>query len=197
VDFVNPIYRQLAAALLSDLVIRRIKNYTDRRLFSRRKVSDVFPHSLYTVSHASPTCAILLKDKPLLTRATCRRQIITKMILQGRKQAVAVTVANMSSKTENHCKSKLLITSIPNWTSPCRASSVGCQRDATRSCCWARRPRLAIDICYRHPQGAGRPPATAAAVDRWDRRTDRQTDGRTHDCYIDPAPHTRRAALIR
>lgn len=114
VDFVNPIYRQLAAALLSDLVIRRIKNYTDRRLFSRRKVSDVFPHSLYTVSHASPTCAILLKDKPLLTRATCRRQIITKMILQGRKQAVAVTVANMSSKTENHCKSKLLITSIPN-----------------------------------------------------------------------------------
>jgi len=37
----------------------------------------------------------------------------------------------------------------------------------------------------------------AAPVDRWDRRTDGQTDGRMLDRYIDPAPHTMRAASIK
>ena len=32
-----------------------------------------------------------------------------------------------------------------------------------------------------------------AAVYRWDRQTDGQTDGRTPDHYVDPAPHTMQA----
>ena len=60
-----------------------------------------------------------------------------------------------------------------------------------RRCCSA--PAPAID---RYLLAAGRsaanPPATVTAVD-W---CDRQTDGRTLDRFIDPAPHTMRAALI-
>jgi len=41
-------------------------------------------------------------------------------------------------------------------------------------------------------RSAANPPHTAAAVDRWDRRT----DGRTLDRFIDPAPHTTRAGSI-
>jgi len=33
-----------------------------------------------------------------------------------------------------------------------------------------------------------------AAIDGTDRQTDARTDGRTLDRYIDPAPHTMRAA---
>jgi len=53
--------------------------------------------------------------------------------------------------------------------------------------------RLSIDICCRRPRSAANQPNAAAAVDR----RHRQTDGRTPDRYIDPAPHTMRAASIR
>jgi len=46
--------------------------------------------------------------------------------------------------------------------------------------------RLSIDICCRRPRSAANQPHAAAAVNR----RDRQTDGRTPDRYIDPAPHT-------
>ena len=45
-------------------------------------------------------------------------------------------------------------------------------------------------------RSAANPPAAVAAIDRWQRKTDGQTDGRTPDRYIDPAPHRMRAALI-
>jgi len=42
-------------------------------------------------------------------------------------------------------------------------------------------------------RSAANPSATDAAVDRWDRETDR----RTLDRFIDPAPHTMRAVSIK
>jgi len=39
---------------------------------------------------------------------------------------------------------------------------------------------------------SSKPAATVATVDRWDR----QTDGRTLDCYINPAPHTMHIVLL-
>jgi len=51
----------------------------------------------------------------------------------------------------------------------------------------------AIDRCLLSTgRSAVNPPGAVAAVDR----RDRQADGRTPDRYIDPAPHTMRAALI-
>jgi len=45
---------------------------------------------------------------------------------------------------------------------------------------WTTLRQLSIDISCRPTwRSAGKPPATAAAVKRWDRQTDRQTDGRT------------------
>ena len=67
----------------------------------------------------------------------------------------------------------------------CLASSVGCQRDTVHHvCCWApccgavaveRWRLLSIDLL---PAGrsAANPPAAVAAVDRWDRQTDGQTN---------------------
>ena len=46
--------------------------------------------------------------------------------------------------------------------------------------------RRTRNICCR------RQPAAAAAVDRWDRQTDRRTPER----YIDPAPHTMREGSV-
>ena len=39
---------------------------------------------------------------------------------------------------------------------------------------------------------SSKPAAAVATVDRWDR----QTDGRTLDCYINPAPHTMQTVLL-
>jgi len=36
--------------------------------------------------------------------------------------------------------------------------------------------QLSIDICCRRPTSAANPPVAAAAVDRWDRQTDKWTD---------------------
>jgi len=86
-------------------------------------------------------------------------------------------------------------------TGLCSASYVGCQRDTARICCWApccgcravrrapwlccARLQLSAGACYRSispillsaRRSATNPPA--AAVNRWDRRTDRQIDGRS------------------
>jgi len=40
-----------------------------------------------------------------------------------------------------------------------------------------RRQQPSIDICCPRPSSAANPPASAAAVDRRDRRTDRRMDG--------------------
>jgi len=50
--------------------------------------------------------------------------------------------------------------------------------------------QLSIDVCCRRPRSASNAPTRTAAVDR----RDRQTDGRTPDRYVDPAPYTMRAA---
>jgi len=66
-------------------------------------------------------------------------------------------------------------------TSLCWASFVGSQHDATRVCCWA--PAHAAIDRYFLPTGrsAANPPAAVAAVNRWDRRTDRHpTVAQTH-----------------
>ena len=69
-----------------------------------------------------------------------------------------------------------------NKTSLCSASSFGCLNDTARICCWALSP--AID---RYLLSAGRsaanPQHAAAAVDRWNRQTDGQTDGRSSFSY--------------
>jgi len=58
---------------------------------------------------------------------------------------------------------------------------------------FAAKRRAAVDR-YLLParRSAANPPHAAAAVDR----RGRPTDGRTPDRYIDPAPHTMRAASI-
>jgi len=61
-----------------------------------------------------------------------------------------------------------------------------------RSCCWAPAPPLPIDISCPRGRSATNPPHAAAAVDRWDRRT----DGQTLDRFMDPDPHTMRAVSI-
>ena len=82
--------------------------------------------------------------------------------------------------------------------------SLGSQHDTTCICCWAPAPAADIDQLLAHSTGArscrsispalralsSKPPHAAAAIDRWDRQTDR----RTRDCYIDPALHTTPAA---
>jgi len=47
-------------------------------------------------------------------------------------------------------------------------------------------------VCLLTGRLATNPPGAVAAVDRWDR----QTDGRTPDRHIDPAPHTMRAVSV-
>ena len=67
-----------------------------------------------------------------------------------------------------------------------RAAAPGCGAAA------ARRPALSIDIfcAYGAQQQTHRTPLLRSIV--WDRLTDGQTDGRTPDRFIDPAPHTMR-----
>ena len=43
---------------------------------------------------------------------------------------------------------------------------------------------------------AANPPKWCAADERWDGQTDRQTNRRTLDSFIDPAPHTMRSVSI-
>ena len=57
-------------------------------------------------------------------------------------------------------------------------------------------PTASIDICCTRPISAANQPNVAAAVDRRDRQADGRTDGRTPDCYVDPAPRTMRAASV-
>ena len=59
-----------------------------------------------------------------------------------------------------------------------------------------RRLQISIDICCRRPRSAANPSAVAAAVNRWDRQTDRQTDGQNKR-YTDPTPHIMRATSMR
>jgi len=63
-------------------------------------------------------------------------------------------------------------------TSLCSASSLGCQHDTARICCWAQSPD--IDR-YLLPatRSAANPPHAAAAVDWRDIQTDGRTDART------------------
>jgi len=72
------------------------------------------------------------------------------------------------------------------------ASSVGCQHDTARICCWAPAPAAVNQYLLSTRRSAANPPHAAAAVDRWDRQTDR----RTLDRFTDPAPRTTRALLI-
>ena len=67
-----------------------------------------------------------------------------------------------------------------NKTLPAFAAKRGCMQ------------HISIDICCRRPLSSKQLHA-AAAVDR----RDRQTNGRTSDRYIDPAPRTMRTASIR
>jgi len=67
------------------------------------------------------------------------------------------------------------------------ASSVGSQHDATRISCWApaeRRQQLSTDTLMPAWRSAANPPAAVSIGE-----TDRQTDGRKPDRYIDPAPY--------
>ena len=61
----------------------------------------------------------------------------------------------------------------------CPASSLGCQHDTARICCGAiaAERRCCRSIYFPARRSAAKPPHTAAAVDRWDRRT--QRDGRS------------------
>ena len=52
-----------------------------------------------------------------------------------------------------------------------------------RCCCWEPAVHQSISVFYQRSP-------------RWDRQTDRQTDGRTQCRYIDPVPHTMRAVPI-
>jgi len=62
-----------------------------------------------------------------------------------------------------------------------------------RRCCWAPAPAAADRYLLPAGRSATNPPHAAAAVDRWDRRT----DGRqTLDRFMDPDPHTMRAVSI-
>jgi len=59
----------------------------------------------------------------------------------------------------------------------CSASHGGCKRDTARNCCQA--PYCCEPCCWGWGGAlSSKPPQAAAAVDRWDRQTDRQTDGR-------------------
>jgi len=66
------------------------------------------------------------------------------------------------------------------------ASFVGSQRDATRICCWAPAPvarrvrshRSISDLLQPAGRSAANLPVAVAAVNQWDRQTDRQMDGR-------------------
>ena len=97
-------------------------------------------------------------------------------------------------RTISYCQPhRALLSRDCRQTTLCWASSFGSQHDAARICCWlaaesidTRRPQLSIDICCPRPRSSANQPHAAAAVDR----RDRQTDGRTPDRYIDPAPHT-------
>jgi len=59
-------------------------------------------------------------------------------------------------------------------TSLCWASSLGSQHDATRICCWARRPQLSIDICCTRPRLAANQSHAPLllSIDGTDGRTD-------------------------
>ena len=80
-------------------------------------------------------------------------------------------------------------------TSLCSASYVGCQRDTARVCCSAPAPAtrrtcctaLSIDIsCSQGAQQQTHCTPLLLSMDR----TDRRTDGRTLDRFIDSAAHT-------
>jgi len=82
----------------------------------------------------------------------------------------------------------------------CSASSVSCQHfllsvGACYSYVTAERRRCSVHAAidgYLLPTGhsAANLLQATAAVDRWDRLMDGQTDRRTPDRYIDPSPHT-------
>ena len=65
---------------------------------------------------------------------------------------------------------------LPSETSLCSASYVSCQRDTARICC-----------CRAQFAAVRR---AAAPGEWWDGETDRRTDRRTPDSFIDPAPRS-------
>jgi len=72
------------------------------------------------------------------------------------------------------------------------AAAVRARAADIESTAGTRLRQLSIDICCQRRSSAANQPHVAAAVDR----RDRQTDGRTLDRYVDPAPHTMQAASI-
>jgi len=91
-----------------------------------------------------------------------------------------------------------------NATSLCSASSVDCQRDTARICCWAPAPaarRSQRAGSYRSISSARKAlsskPVARRCCCRSMGQTDVRMDWRTLVCYIDTAPHTIRAASIR
>jgi len=80
--------------------------------------------------------------------------------------------------------------SVPPLISRCSTPSVGCQHDAAcicsccAPCCWQPAPAIGRYLLPAR-RSAANPLHAAAAVDRWDRQTDRHTDKRstTGDAY--------------
>ena len=85
---------------------------------------------------------------------------------------------------------------IPQKTTLCSASYVGCQRNPARICCRGLCYWPAIDRCLLRagPQQQTRRRPLLVSIDGTGRRTDGRTDRRTLDRFIDYAPHTMRAA---
>ena len=61
----------------------------------------------------------------------------------------------------------------------------------------ARRPQLSVNMsCPHDAQQQTRRTPLLLSTDETNRRTDRQTDGRSPNRYIDPVPHTMRSASM-
>jgi len=111
------------------------------------------------------------------------------MIRYAWRFAIICVLSNQFRRSLMHAIDLNYHTKWAKQTILCLASSIGCQRDAARICCWApvpgaRRPQLFIDISCRAL--AANPPHVAAAVDRWDRLTDARHLHRPFSaCYAD------------
>jgi len=108
-----------------------------------------------------------------------------------RKKANVIYLMDVFSKTGSEftaavCSKSFAVEYDPNQITLFWTSYVGSQRDAARICCWApapaaRRPQRAAAIDrYLLPtrHSTANPLTVVAVVDRWGRRTDRQTDAR-------------------